>query len=305
MSSTTMPTAEEFIGMFEAVCRQRDWSRRFLASLLNISDADITNLRVHKKLPSAPACRLIWFFFTLTTAPDLAMNVAHIMSWGTTSPKMKVPEPYTEEVGQRAVEIIKDWDNHHSRKLTIAKVARMFNTTQTTAKKLIKRAGYKPGDGRRSIHLWERRQWTPSLLQAHSPWLRTDWRKKDKEIAAERGVTVRHAYVVRRKYRHMAPRTLRIHLKRYGINEDWYEIPIFARSLWGKKKNNISLQSKGGILFSDRGDTNQSEPVQLRGEAAEREVSAQTEEAKDQTPGHDQCSSGCHEAQACRDDSAA
>ncbi len=234
LDRVTRPTQDEVLGMMNALCVEKRWSRDKLAALLCITKTRYTQLERKLRLPDGPFTRLVWLLYTLNKAPELAMNLMHFATWGKSQERL--PSKQVNRIAGKERLMAKAWlrgkqDEHQ--KLTLTEVARHFEIRYATAKVLCVEAGYTCA---RETSASRRTKRTPHYLKSDSYWLRVDWRSPDFFIAHKLGLSKERVANVRLCYRRLPMKTLRRHLLACGIsdiNKKWR--PIFKfRVGWRK-----------------------------------------------------------------------
>lgn len=223
------PTGEEVAGMIDSICRRKQWSRQMLAAIIGVPPESVRSWEVERIDAPLAAAKLIWFIYTLDTAPELAMDMMHIVTWGKITARL--PHGNRRLKGderQKAIAWIQNWPNdpeYNHRKLTIRNIAEKFSISKLTAGVLCKEANYRPGNGHLKTYRPER---IPDFLKPTSIYLHVDWNQKDPIIAERVGISKTQVRNVRYKFRKMPHATLRRHLKACGIDEAKFE-RIFRR----------------------------------------------------------------------------
>jgi DNA-binding transcriptional regulator YiaG len=213
------PTRDEVAGMIDELCRCKKWTRGTLAAILGISPDQLRAWEMERAEVSRPSARLIWFLYTLNTAPEKALSLEQILSWGKAqSPlpsgsRKKLP-PGTKQAAQ---EWIKAWKGY---RLTAKHIAEQFRTSEQTAHAWARGIGYRLADRRRSRFQKKR---TPSYLKPGSVFLKQDWSLSDVEIAERIGSKSDYVKYIRLQYRKMPIAVLKRQLKACGANVDNFE----------------------------------------------------------------------------------
>jgi hypothetical protein len=275
---TLRPTHEEMLGMIQHLLIQKKWSRSLLAAIIGITDTDLTLYMrdVHK--PPIVVLRLIWMLYTLNTAPELAMDMIQLVSWGKGRRAIRKPVITTPERRAEIIEQIKGWDKTHPRRLSIIGASREFMVNVSAAKTLLLKAGYRPANGRKSTY---RKKTGSKLLRPDSMWLRVNWSQPDAVIVEQTGCTKLTVAKNRYTFRRMSPLALKRHLMAIGVNPAGFE-KIFRNSLYKqfprkpKIKNNIfpvAPEQEPDTITGHGEDSKAPEPVLVQGNQAERELS--------------------------------
>lgn len=224
------PTREEIVGMIRDLCIRKQWTRRYLATLLGISAADMTLIERGVRDASGPLVRALWLFHALNTAPELAMNIISIATWG--KGERELPVTNSHRMTSEEKEKVIAWLRAQKKRPSRREAAAHLQLHEDTVKRLCTEIGYRLADGRKHVKRM------PALLRPSNVWLQQDWRLKDKEIAERLGVDEFQAYKARLFYRRISVAALKRHLLACGISAEDVETkwkPVFMlRVDWRK-----------------------------------------------------------------------
>lgn len=229
------PTRDEVIGMINSICNRKLWSRAKFCALLCTSADDLARFeRGAVEELNWSLVRCIWLFYMLDTAPECAMSLIHIATWGKIEcslPTQRKPWLKGDE-REKAIAWLKE---QKPCALTIADIQAKFTVQYGTARKLCMDSGYRFANRHKKTHRPKR---LPAILKPNSHWLRTDWRESDKKIAEHLGMNEKHVKWTRLKFRRLPIATLKRHLLACGITdmEEKFE-PIFRKRVKVMRSN--------------------------------------------------------------------
>ena len=218
---TLRPTSDEIAGMIQAICRKKNWTRSFFAALVRI---DAVKLRDYELgLAEAPlhVAFLIWLFYTLDTAPEVALSLIHIATWGKLEAQLPryQPKKTPEELEAIRNELRTCVQNKYGTapcRCSAKQLSQRYGISNIQAKRIAWSVGYKVLDGRKR-YMWKKKR-VSALIRPDSIWLRVDWRKKPREIAESVGVAESRVITNMWKFRMMKRATLQRHMTDCGLD---------------------------------------------------------------------------------------
>lgn len=231
------PTRDEVIGMINAICNRKLWSRSKFCALLCAAPDDVARFeRGALEELNGSLVRLIWMFYTLDTAPELAMNMIHIATWGKAERDLPTKRNawLKGEEREKAIAWLRE---QKPCTLTIADIQEKFSVKYKTAQALCREAKYRFANRHKAAYRPKR---LPEFLKPTGFWIRQDWRFSDGAIGEKLGYNTRHVESIRLKFRRLPIATLKRHLLACGIPElemlEKYE-PIFRKRVKVMRSN--------------------------------------------------------------------
>lgn len=190
-----------------------------LTAMLSMSRTDFHDYENELIDCPGPTAKLIWLFYILDVAPELAMDPVHIATWGKVKHKIqKSRMRMTKEEVAAAIAWIQNWPNEpdcDGRKLTSGRIVKKLNCTSGTASRLARLAGYRLANGKKKLYRAKRK---PYWISPTGIWMNQNWNYTDKEIAARSKTYWHTVYNVRRKFLVMPKTRLINHIKACGMD---------------------------------------------------------------------------------------
>ncbi len=302
------PTREEVATWLQTIRQRKNWSKSFLAAVLCIDDMELRDYEIGRIECPDPIKFLIWLYMMMDSAPAVAFDIQHQVTWGKVAPT--VANTYVKLTPERRAEIVNELKaivaanyKKYPYKITIFDMTQRYNISRDMAKVLAREAGYKPKGGKPALY---KRKRPLHSLKPDSIWMNIDWRMRDKEIAEKHQLNCHTVVYARNRFRKIPKLTLCRHIGNCGKDRKhfWPFIGPDAKPYRGRKKyqkrkiiekaltpvpeNNRTTVNNKHEQQSNTESQGLPEQVQRRHDAAERELPAQAENPRPWSDPHHQ-----------------
>lgn len=213
------PRGEEVAHLILSICRRKRWTRRYLAAIMCVDDLQIRYWERGQKKPPGMAVRLLWLLDTMDVAPEKALSVLHLATWGKIgAQRTRVQHRALEgEEKQKVMDELKacvaSGYKLPPKRMTRRQLSERYGIPEWKAKAIAKEAKYAVANANLPTYRQKR---IPNILRPESIWMNLDWDQTLAALAVKANCTQRGVTKALQRLRKFHKRTLLRHIRACG-----------------------------------------------------------------------------------------